>query len=207
MPETPIVEARPAASPVPEPTEPAAAPTGGVDLSDELIQIPAMQAITAGQPAAFSALLTDFDKLPEAKTIANNKDNLMKAGYGLYRSLDGAQGVVFNQIFVSPDDIKNADQAGTLLELAPPFAELNAAIGSSGSENPVLQENERPSGFKIGSAAVPIPPNVSEPKPPPAGVQKTLASKRSQNMQPTSPTAGAGAGQGNLLRSIMRPIL
>lgn len=201
----PIVEARPAATP-PEPTtEPSA---GGVDLPDDLLRIPSMQAITAGSPAAFSALLTDFDKMPEAKIIANNKDNLMKAGFGLYRSMDGAQGVVFNQIFLSPDEIKAADQAGTLLEIAPPFAELNAMIASSGSENPVLQENDRPSGFKIGSAAAaPIPPSVSGPKPPSAGVRKTLANQRSRNMQPTSPTAGAGAGQGNLLRSIMKPVL
>lgn len=198
------VEPRAGATPPP----PAPAPTGGVELPDELLKIPAVQAITAGQPAAFSALLTEFEKLPEAVIIADNKDSLMKAGYSFYRSLDGNFGVVLNQLFVSPDEIKAADQAGTLQEIAPPFTELNAAIGSSGGDNPVLQENARPSGFKIGSAAAaPAPPSVSKSKPPPAGVQKTLASKRSQNMQPTSPTAGAGAGQGNLLRSIMRPVL
>lgn len=204
MPETPIVEARAAAGPV----EPPAEPTGGVELPDELIQIPAMQAITAGQPAAFSALLTDFEKLPEAKTIASNRDNLTRAGFGLYRSVDGAQGVIFNQLFVSPDEIKAADAAGTLLELAPPFAELNAAIGSSGSENPVLVEGERPQGFKVGGGApAPVAPTTETPAPMASSAQKTLANKRAANMQPAPPTAGAGAGQGNLLRSIMKPIL
>lgn len=204
--EAPIVEARAAATP-PEPTtEPSA---GGVDLPDELIQIPAMQAITAGQPAAFSSLLTEFDKLPEAKIIADNKDSLMKAGFGLYRSLDGAQGVVFNQLFISPDEVKAADQAGTLLELAPPFTELNAAIGSSGSENPVLAEGERPTGFKVGGggAAAPLAPTTGAPAPMSSGAQKTLANKRAANMQPGAPTSGASPGSGRLLNSILKPVL
>lgn len=206
MTEAPVVEARPAASPAPEPV---AEPTGGIELPDELIQIPAMQAITAGQPAAFSSLLKEFDKLPEAKVIADNKDNLMKAGFGLYRSLDGAQGVVFNQLFISPDEIKAADTAGTLLELAPPFAELNAAIGSSGSENPVLVEGERPTGFKVGGAVggSVSAPTTATPKPMPAGAQETLASKRAANLQPGAPTSGARPGSGRLLNAILKPVL
>lgn len=197
------VEARPAATPAP-----ADEPTGGIELPDSLIQIPAMQALTAGQPSAFSALLTDFEKLPEAKIIADNKDSLMKAGYGLYRSLDGAQGVIFNQLFVSPDEIKAADAAGTLLELAPPFAELNAAIGSSGSENPVLVEGERPTGFKVGGGAVaPMAPTTEAPKPMASSAQKTLANKRAANMQPGAPTSGASPGSGRLLNSILKPVL
>lgn len=197
----PIVEARPAASPV-------EAPSAAPELPDELIQIPAMQALTAGQPAAFSALLTEFEKLPEAKIIADNKDGLMKAGFGLYRSLDGNFGVVFNNLFASPDEVKAADQAGTLQEIAPPFAELNAAIGSSGSENPVLAEGERPTGFKVGSgAAAPVAPTTEAPKPMSSGTQKTLANKRAANMQPGAPTSGASPGSGRLLNSILKPVL
>lgn len=208
MAEPVIVEPR--AGVVPPPPDAAPAPTaeGGADLPDDLLKIPAIQAITAGQPAAFSALLESFQNTPEAKIIATNKDKMMEAGFGLYRSLDGAKGVVFNQLFVSPDDIKAADAAGQLDQIAPPFDELNASVAGSGAANPVLAEGERPTGFATGSgapAAVPMP--SGEMPPMPSGAQKTLANKRSANMQPGAPTTGASPGAGRLLNSILKPVL
>ena len=167
-----------------------------------------MQAVTAGQPAAFSAVLTDFEKLPEAKIIAANKDALMQAGFGLYRSLDGNMGVVFNQLFIAPEELTAADQAGQLQTIAPPFAELNAAVASSGAENPVLAEGERPTGFKTGGAApAPAAPEVSSGSPLPASTQTALANKRSANLRPGAPTSGAVPGAGRLLNSVLRPII
>lgn len=208
-----IVEPRNAAVPV-EPIAPVAeeteaAPTG--ELNDEVLQIPAMQALIAGSPPALSANLATIGKLPEAQIIAANKDGLMSAGIGLYRSLDGANGVFFNQLFVSPDEIKAADQAGTLMELAPPFESVNAEVAKSGANNPVLNAAERPAGFatngRMPTAAtqgVPVqPPQTQQP----ASVQKSLANDRVKNMQIGPPTSGPAPGQGKLLRAILRPVI
>lgn len=205
----PIVEPRPGAVPPPpaDATQ-AEAPTGGVDLPDALINIPAVQAITAGQPGAFSAILTEFEKVPEAKIIAKNKDNLMKAGFGFYRSLDGQKGVVFNQLFVSPDEITAADTAGQLEVIAPPFLELNETVAKAGADNPVLAEGERPTGFKSGTGAPASAPIAAAPiRPLPAGAQKTLASRRATNLQPGAPTSGPAPGEGRLLASILKPVI
>lgn len=194
-----VVEPRAGVTPPAEEPEPANAP----ELPDELLNIPAMQAIFAGQPAAFSALITDFEKMPEAKVIASNKDSLMRAGFGMYRSLDGAQGVIFNSLHVAPDEIKAADAAGQLQTLAPPFSELNASVAQSGANNPVLNASV-PAGMKAApanTASAPLSP------PQPASAQKNLAAKRIQNLLPQAPTSGATPGGGELLRSILKPIL
>lgn len=199
-----IVEARPNVAPVEEPvTEAPAAPA---ELSDELLRIPAFQALIAGAPAAVSANLAALEKKPEAKIIAQSKDSLVGAGIALYRSLDGANGVFFNQLFVSPDEIKAADQDGSLLELAPDFDQVNAEVGKSGGANPVLTAGERPSGFKTApmtNSGTPAQPPVA---PPMASEQKAMANARTKNLQPGSPTSGS-AGAGRLLNSILKPVL
>lgn len=193
-----------AQSPAPE------APAGGADLPDDVLKVPAMQAIMAGQPGAFSAVLETFDSTPEAKNLVKHKDALMEAGFGLYRSLDGSKGAVFNQLFVSPQQIQEADQAGQLESIAPPFDELNAAVASSGAANPVLAEGERPTGFATGSGAAggaqPALPTAM-PAPPSSSVQRTLASKRAANLAPGAPASGPKPGSGRILNSILKPVV
>lgn len=178
---------------------------GGVDLPDDLLQIPAMQAVVAGSPGAFSAVLSQFEKRPEAKIISANKDGLMKAGFGLYRSLDGQTGVVFNQLFLSPDEIKSADAAGQLATIAPPFDQLNMEVSGAGADNPVLAEGARPEGFAAGMAAPAAGP--IEVSPPAAAAQKSFATKRANNMQLGGPTSGASPGAGRLLNNILKPVI
>lgn len=200
-----IVEARPGASPVEEEVK---APSGGVDLPDDLLKLPAVQGLVSGSPGAFSANLAALEKSPEAKLLVSNKDALIKAGMGLYRSMDGATGVVFNQLFHSPDEVKAADAAGQIQAIAPPFEQLNMEIGKSGANNPVLAEGERPTGFKTGASAQPPGPvGLASPKPPAAGVQKSLANARSKNIQPGSPTSGPKPGSGRLLNSILKNVV
>ena len=189
-----LVEPKPGVEPV--------AAEGGVDLPDELIQIPAMQAVVAGSPGAFSAVLSQFEKRPEAKIIASNKDNLMKAGFGLYRSLDGQTGAVFNQLFISPDEIKMADQQGQLQTIAPNFDQLNAEVAGAGANNPVMAEGVRPEGFATGAAAP-----ASGPQPMAASAQKSVATKRANNLQLGNPTSGPVPGAGRLLNTILKPVV
>lgn len=202
-----VVEPRaPAATPAVESgTE---APTGAGSLPDEILQIPAMQAVFAGQPAAVSAPLEAFSKRPEAKLIADNRDALMRAGMGLYRSLGGDLGVIFNQLRLNGEQLKQADQAGKLLEIAPPFDEVNQAIAASGEANPVLSAQ-----VPAGAAGAPVPsPSqfgsaVRGPAPMPASSQKSLTNARIKNQMLGKPSEGPKPGAGRLLNSILRPVL
>lgn len=174
------------------------------ELPDELLQIPALQGLFAGSPPAFSASLKEFEKRDEAKTIAKNKDALMGAGMGFYRTLDGARGVVFNTLYVSPDDIKAADQSGQLATVAPEFTQVNDQIATSGEANPVLQAQP-----PTGMANPPAPTNApgAMPAPLPASAQKTLTNQRSKNLQVGAPTTGPEPGAGRLLNSLLKPVL
>jgi hypothetical protein len=174
------------------------APEGG--FSDDLLKIPAMQALFAGQPAALSTSLKDFAKRPEAKVIQSHKDELQKAGIGLYRSLAGDLGVLFNQLHIAGQDIVAADKAGRLLEVAPPFDQVNSAVASSGEANPVMNAAV-PQGPKTAG----IPPIPASPAP--ASVQNKTATARIKSLSPGSPTSGAAPGAGRILNSIMKPVV
>lgn len=207
MQETAVVEPRAGVQAVEE--QVTEVPEGGTELSDELLQVPAVQGLMAGAPGAFSAVLSTFEKAPEAKLIAANKDPLMQAGIGFYRSLDGQKGVVFNGLFVSGDEIKAADQAGQLDTVAPPFEQVNAEIAKSGAANPVLAEGERPSGMKMGGpapAAAPIGVAANV-KPLAASAQRDLANDRTKNLMPSQPAGGPKPGAGVLANQLLRPVI
>jgi hypothetical protein len=178
-------------------------------LSDDLLKIPAMMGLLAGQPAALSAPLETFQKKPEAKIIQQNLPALESAGMGRYRSLAGDTAVLFNRFYVSPEEIQSADQAGQLTQIAPPFDQVNAAISGKGAkDHPALQEGRKvPGGFKMGT---PNPPQSASPvsAPPPSAEKDMRAQQaRMKNMQPGSPTSGPKPGAGRLLNQILKPVL
>jgi hypothetical protein len=202
----------PAPAPQPDPAEPASAPEAPAsesqNLPDELIQIPAMQAVLAGNPAAVSAPLAEFSKRPEAKIIIDNKDALVAAGFGLYRSLSGDVGVVFNTLHLHPDELKAADKAGKLQQLAPPFDQVNASVAGAGPDtHPVLNAAEVPTGPK--GPPMPNPPqmNSGAMNHAPAAVQRTTTTARTNNLNLGSPTSGPQPGAGRILNSILKPVV
>lgn len=202
-----VVEPRASAgAPAPAPVE-APVDEGGPagSLPEELHRMPAIQGLLAGAPVAFSASLSAFAKRPEGKLIGANIKPLQEHGVGLYRGLDGDTGVLFNQLKISGDQIKAADAAGTLLEIAPSFDEVNATVGATGV--PVTAE---PTG--AAGAPPPAAPQMAQApltgiKPPSAAVQKKMATARIGNSQPGSPTSGPKPGSGRLLNSILKPVL
>lgn len=171
-------------------------------LSDELLQIPAMQALFAGQPAALSTSIAEFSKRPEAKVIEDNKDAIQRAGVGFYRSMAGDLGVLFNQLHMAGQDLIEADKAGRLAEVAPPFDEVNQAVSMSGESNPILSA-QVPGGAKQANVPAPAP----SPAPAPASVQNKLTTARLKNMSPGSPTSGPSPGAGRILNNIMKPAI
>lgn len=175
-------------------------------LPDEILQIPAMQALFSGSPAALSASLAQFGQRPEGKLIQSNKDVLMKAGMGLYRALDGDTGVLFNQFYLNGEELKEADKNGQLAQIAPSFDGVNQSVGQSGAENPVLKAGQVPQGFKTGSSAS-AAPVVGPVSPASAGTARQAMSARISNMKPQKPTEGAKPGGGRLLASILKPVI
>lgn len=187
------------------PSQEPAPKAGKGGLPDELLQLPALQAIFAGEPPAISLPLTEFAQRPEAKLLADNKDSLLKAGLALYRSTQGDLGVIFNQFYISPEDIKAADQAGTLAQLAPPFDAVTAQVGQAGAANPVLKDRQLPGGF--ATAQVSAPPQSGSPisLPPPATpAQAQIVADRGDALNQQRP-ADRG-GRGKLLASVLRPV-
>lgn len=179
----------------------ASAPEG---LPPEVLQIPAMQALLAGKPAALSASLKEFSTRPEAKVIVQNSDTLQKAGFGLYKSLSGDLGVVFNQFHMHPEELVAADKAGKLTEIAPPFDQVNHATSKSGKDHPILSASEVPQGLK--SAPMPNPPQAASPVTAPVPDQKQTQA-RLKNIAVGGPTTGARPGAGRLLNQIMKPVV
>lgn len=171
-------------------------------ISDELLQIPAMQALFAGNPAAVSTSIKEFSQRPEAKVIEDNKDAIQRAGVGFYRSMAGDLGVLFNQLHMAGQDLIEADKAGRLLEVAPSFDEVNQAVSMSGEGNPVLSA-QVPGGAKTANVPAPAP----SPAAPPASVQNKLTTARLKNMSPGSPTSGPNPGAGRILNNIMKPAI
>lgn len=204
QPAIPTTDVQAAAGAPPIAEESLAAPSGK-DLPDDVLRIPAIQGIMAGAPPAFSADFASFEKMPEAKVIAANKDALMGAGIAFYHARMGNTGVVFNQLKISPEQIKQADEAGQLAQIAPPFQQVNDMIKGSGDQNPVLAAGAPPEGL-----ASPTPPNVPQtasgamPAPAPASVQTKLAGVRAKNSIPGSPTSGPKPGSGRLLNAILK---
>lgn len=198
------------------PIDPAAVPAPVEDslpspeLPDEVLQIPALQAVFAGAPPAVSFDIKKAEKTPEAALIGKNKGALMEAGIGMYRSLGGDLGVLFNVTKISGEDLKAADKAGKLLEIAPDAGQVSSDILSSGSNHPALSAGA-PNGAPASPQGVQAPQTAQNPMPmpptAPAGQARQRLASMMKNLQPNAPTQGAKPGGGRLLDSILRPVL
>jgi hypothetical protein len=209
-----IPAAAPAAAPAVEPTgpapaapvEPQAGESQGESLPDEILQIPAFQALMTGQPPAVSASIKAMENRPEGEIIAQNQGPLQNAGFGFYRALSGDTGVIFNQLYIKGADLQQADKEGRLAELAPPMDEVNEAVIGAGPDNPVLGFQGVQGGPSEGAA--PQPPQSGSPIPPssglPASSQKKITTQRLKNLQAGPPSSGARPGGGRLINSILK---
>jgi len=196
-----------------QPTDTAPTPQDTHGLPPELLHTPAMQAIFAGNPPAVSASLKD--KRPEFGIIAKNKDALLAAGIGLYRSLSGDTGVLFNQLYINGNDILAADKAGKLLSIAPPVDAVTQAVSKSGTANPVLARNAVPGAFAQPTAVEPpqsasglmaVPAATAAPAQN-SGLQSKILGARLNAAAPGAPTSGPAPGRGRLLNKILTPVV
>jgi hypothetical protein len=165
-----------------------------------------MQAVLAGKPAAVSASFEEFQKRPEAKAILANKDALLSAGFGLYKSLSGDTGVVFNTLHLHPEELVAADKAGKLQQIAPPFDQVNDMVAKAGPDtHPVLTAGDVPTGPK--GPPMPTPPQMASGNMPHAPANPPAQRQRVKNLTLGSPTSGPQPGAGRLLNSILKPVV
>lgn len=198
-----------------EPKTPSATPTAapaastedkdGDGIPDAIMQIPALAAVIAGQPAAVSAPIETFAKRPEGQAIVQHKDQLLKSGLNLYRSLSGDVGVLFNQFYIAPEDLQAADKAGKLSEVAPDFDTINGEVAKSGQNHPAL--TAKGPGGAFATPKVQTPPQSSAMPTASTPAQVKAAEQRMQNMAPKSPTKTANPGAGKLLNAILKPVV
>jgi hypothetical protein len=197
----------------PETEVPASAPEAAPEapqLPDELLQIPALQGLLTGAPPAVSMKIKDFNKTEGAKLIKEHKDELLNSGIQFYRSLSGDTGVMFNALYINGEDIKAADKAGKLPEVAPPVDTVNAQISKMGmNEHPTLNFKGSPGG--LAGPGAPLPPqSANSPMPMPTGspgVNRDRLMAQIANIKPGAPTTGPKPGAGRLLNSILKPVL
>lgn len=199
--------------PAPEETEPET-PAEGEGLPDEIIKIPAIQAVIAGSPPAVSMALKGSEDREERKLVEDHQEALQEAGMGFYRSLSGALGVMFNGLKIHPDDIVAADRAGKLTAIAPDFDKLNHEVAKSGRAHPVLSANRPVAALPMplsaatppqaASGALPMPSQTNVP-PAPASVARRLAAQRVLNLQTGAPTSGPAPGAGRILNRVLTP--
>lgn len=179
------------------------------ELPEELIRIPAVQAVMAGSPPAVSMPLKNADNREEVQVIAENKAALEAAGMGFYRSISGDLGVMFNGLRIHPEDIQAADKAGKLQAVAPDFDAINREVAQSGANHPILKADRPPAATPIAASAATAPQaasgKLSLVPPAPASVARKLAAQRIMNLQAGAPTSGASPGAGRLLNQVMKP--
>lgn len=176
-------------------------------IPDALLKIPAIQGILAGQPPAVSAPIEQFKKTAAGKLIAENGQALQQAGMGFYVSHSGKIAVMFNALHVHPQEIQAADKAGQLLKIAPPFSVVNHQISKMGpADHPALNPLPTPGGPK-GPPVLQPPVSTNMVAPPSSGIGKKLLTARLTNLQGGSPSQGPNAGQGALLRQILKPVI
>lgn len=174
------------------------APKGGTGIPDDVLKIPAFSALLQGSPPAVFAPKGSEQAHPELKTVTDNYKALVDAGFGFYRPKSAEGMVFFNTQFVSPEEVKVADDKGRLADLAPDVNELFSAF------NEGLQGSApAPEGAPAASPAIPGP---SAP-PPSSAAQQATAGARARAVTPTGPSGGPFPGQGRLLNAVLKPVV
>lgn len=193
--------AAPAPAPASAPAEPEAKIEPGSEdqLPDEVLKVPAMAALLQGSPPALYAPVdADF---PELKELGKYGKELLNAGIGALQTPDGANVVVFNALYVKPEEIEQAVANGTLDQIAVPYEQIRSEFEGAASEPSKAAKASAGEAPASGAPAVPGPSG----NPPAPAAQKRMTTARVKNLAPGAPTSGPAPGQGRLLNNILKP--
>jgi hypothetical protein len=119
--------------------------------------------------------------------------------------LAGDLGVLFNRMAISDQEIMEADKAGKLIDIAPPFDVVNTETSKAGQKHPILSA-KNPTGLKTAPVPSLTPPPIApvEPAPP---VSSKQAVQKNQALKPGGPTSGPSPGAGRILNNILKPVI
>ena len=191
MPTTQDIVAEPQATPASsEPT---------TQIPEEVLQIPAVYGLLNGAPPAVYVERTRKD--PEIQTVVKHQKELVDSGFGFYQTKNGKYTVFYNGAYVSPDELKKEDEAGTLTETVAYYDDVKQSFDSAVNGTPAGGTETLP-GEPVATAAPPAAtPGGS---PPSSRVQNTLATARVNNLNPGSPTSGPVPGRGRILNNVLK---
>jgi hypothetical protein len=182
-------------TPAPAPSKDASKDTGkeGGEIPDAVLEeVPALQLLLNGSPpATFAPKEAQF---PELKVLEKHLKDLGKAGFGVYGTKDGSNVVLFNGLYITPEQVKKADEAGQLDSVAVPYEELRGALGA---------ESAQGEPDTAGATVTPPAPSGGAP----AATPKSVTTARTKNISIGAPTSGPAPGQGRILNSILKPVV
>jgi len=175
---------------------------GGGEIPDAVLEAaPALQLLLNGSPpATFAPKDAEF---PEIEVVAKHIKDLGKAGFGVYPTKDGANVVVFNGLYVTPEQVAAADEAGQLDQIAAPYAELRTALEGGTPSAGATETSPDASGAASMPPIAPAPSGGG----PSAGTEKKIAQARLKNSTLGTPTSGPAPGQGRILNNIAKPVV
>jgi hypothetical protein len=168
------------------------------EIPKDVLRIPALYGLLQGKPAAIYAPKNQPD--PDITTVLKHGKELISAGFRFYEAKSKPVNVLYNTLFLSPEDLEKADASGQLDKVAEPFAEVRASFdqlrtkkppGETGSGAPPGQAATAPAGIAMGGAPVP------------ASVQNKLATARIGALTPGNSTTG----RGRILTEIQKPVV
>ncbi len=167
------------------------------DLTPEQVaEIPEVQKVLNGEPAAVKILRSE--RTPLTQKLSQNVPAVLKLGLSLYRTIDGEANVVFNNQILGADEVKAADEAGTLDDLAAPLSAISNEPVEKVSASPEKENGATP------EEKIPVGP---APAPMPAKSQSKLTSARLTNLAPVGPTDRQTPGAGQILNDLQkRPV-
>ena len=168
-------------------------PDTAAPLPPEVLELPAMYGLLHGAPPAIYAPVDA--QAPEFEVVAQYAPQLVEAGFGFYTSQDKKLGVVFNSTYVTEEQIREADKAGKLTEVAVPYETVRDQYGSAIS------------GELLPAAPPPVAPTVAAGSPPSARSQSKITTARVKNLSPGAPTSGPRPGAGRILNNIIKPVV
>ena len=189
-PTAPVMPTAPAAA-APAPVAPPQNEKGH-SIPDEILRIPAFNGLLQGKPAAIYS--PTGVKNPELAAITNHVKELTDAGFGFYVGKSLPVNVLYNILFISPQQIAAADAAGKLESVAEPYDQVKSSFDA-------VKKGAAPETPAPAAPASPAPV-ANAGAPPPASVDNKLATARINNLQPGSPN-----GAGRILSAIQRPVV
>lgn len=178
-------------------------------LPKEVQSIPLVQWLSIGKPPAVRVLPQEF--YPELRPLVKNIGEVLKNGLSIYGAQAG-DAVIYNPLFIGPEELQAADQQGNLAQIIPSYGELTnqqppvldpatmkEVEGEITDAKRQLTDMQAPPTAQPASMGAPAAPPQMPPPPGP------LTASRIKGLMPGSPSSGPVPGGGRILNALLTP--